>query len=95
VEAAAAAGDSDSLRILRRHAEALADSVAGVAQALDLRSPPVAALGGAITHLRCFGEQFSQALVERLPAARLQTAAGDAACGALAIAQGLSGVPWG
>ena len=89
VEQAAAAGDDEALAILRRNGEALADSVAGVARALDLEAPPVAALGGAITHLVLFRDQFRQALAQRLPGACLQEPAGDAASGALAIAREL------
>jgi N-acetylglucosamine kinase-like BadF-type ATPase len=72
--------------ILGRHGEALAASVAGVAGALALDAPPVAALGGAITHLPVFRDQFRQALAQRLPAAVLREPAGDALSGALAIA---------
>lgn len=89
VEQAAVAGDGEAQVILRRHGEALAASVAGVAAALALEAPPVAALGGAITHLRCFREQFAASLGERLPAARLQDPSGDAVSGALAIARQL------
>jgi len=89
VEQAAAAGDGEAQVILRRHGEALAASVAGVVAALALEAPPVAALGGAITHLRCFREQFAASLAERLPAARLQDPSGDAVSGALAIAREL------
>lgn len=90
VEEAAAAGDGDALAILRRHGEALAESVAAVARALDLVSPPVAALGGAISHLPLFRRQFELALADRLPGACLGAPAGDAACGALAIARELA-----
>ena len=89
LEAAAAAGDGDALSILRRHAEALADSVVGVSRMLELAAPPVAALGGAITHLMGFRALFVQALAHRLPAACLQEPASDAASGALAIARDL------
>jgi glucosamine kinase len=90
VEEAAAAGDGDALTILRRHGEALAESVAAVARALDLVAPPVAALGGAINHLPVFRQQFELALAERLPGACLGAPAGDAAWGALAIARELA-----
>lgn len=79
-------GDADAVELLCRHAEALAASVVGVAQALELSAPSVAALGGAIRHLGCFHTQFVQALAQRLPAARLQQPAGDALSGALAMA---------
>ena len=89
VERLAAAGDAEAGAILNRNAEALAASVAAVAQALALVAPPVAALGGAISHLSGFRELFRQALAGRLPAAQLMAAAGDAASGALAIAREL------
>jgi len=87
VEEAAASGDGDALAILRRHAAALALSVAGVAAALDLEAPPVAALGGAICHLPRFRLAFRQALAQRQPGACLGEPAGDATRGALAFAQ--------
>jgi N-acetylglucosamine kinase-like BadF-type ATPase len=89
VESLAAEGDPEAIALLRPHAEALAGSVAGVARALALEAPSVAGLGGAITHLNSFREQFAQALARRLPAARLQAAGGDAVSGALAIAREL------
>jgi hypothetical protein len=66
--------------------------VAAVARALDLVAPPVAALGGAISHLPVFRRHFALALAERLPGACLGAPAGDAARGALAIARGLAEV---
>jgi glucosamine kinase len=65
------------------------DSVSGVAQALQLQAPPVAALGGAITHLHIFRSLFRGVLLRCHPEARLQAPAGDAASGALAIAREL------
>lgn len=87
VERLAAAGDDQAAAILERHAEALVASVAGVATALSLVAPPVAVQGGALTHLRTFRQLFAGCLAQRLPQSSLVTAAGDAASGALALAQ--------
>ena len=87
VESLAAAGDPQAMAILRRHAEALALSVVGVARALQLEAPPVAALGGAILHLPTFQILFREAVAAQLPQAALLPPAGDAASGALAIAR--------
>ena len=89
MEALAAEGDAEATGLLHRHAEALVDSVSGVAQALQLQAPPVAALGGAITHLHIFRSLFRGVLLRCHPEARLQAPAGDAASGALAIAREL------
>lgn len=89
LEALAAEGDAEATGLLHRHAEALVDSVSGVAQALQLQAPPVAALGGAITHLHIFRSLFRGVLLRCHPEARLQAPAGDAASGALAIAREL------
>ena len=51
VDQLAAAGDIGAVAIIERSAAGLADLVAGVATALDLPCPAVAAVGGAITHL--------------------------------------------
>lgn len=91
LEALAAEGDAEATGLLHRHAEALVDSVSGVAQALQLQAPPVAALGGAITHLHIFRSLFRGVLLRCHPEARLQVPAGDAASGALAIARELPG----
>jgi glucosamine kinase len=86
VERLAAAGDRAANTILERNAAALATSVRGVAQALALTSPPVAAMGGALTHLAILRRQVERALAQQLPGARLQAAHGDACAGALALA---------
>ena len=87
VEHLAAGGDRQAGAILERNAAALATSVAGVARALGLEAPAVAALGGAIGHLATFQARFGAALRRQLPRAELVQPAGDAACGALAIAR--------
>jgi N-acetylglucosamine kinase-like BadF-type ATPase len=86
VERLAAAGDRAANTILERNAAALATSVRGVAQALGLTAPPVAAMGGALTHLAVLRRQVEQALAQQLPGARLQAPHGDACAGALALA---------
>lgn len=92
LEALAAQGDADALGVLRRHAQGLAISSGAVANALQLEAPPVATLGGAITHLPIFRRLYSEELQQRSPRAVLVTPAGDAASGALAIARELLGV---
>jgi glucosamine kinase len=91
VERQAAAGDALALGILRRHGEALVEMVVTVAARLELRAPPVCAMGGAITHLECFREAFGRALARSLPDARWLPAAGDGCAGALVMAAGLVG----
>ena len=90
VEQQAAAGDALALGILRRHGEALVEMVVAVAAHLELRSPPVCTLGGAITHLGCFREAFGSALARALPDVRWLPPAGDGCAGALALAAALS-----
>jgi len=96
VERQAAAGDALALGILRRHGEALVEMVVAVAARLELRSPPVCTLGGAITHLGCFREAFGSALARALPGARWLPPQGDGCAGALALAAALScqAGPW-
>ena len=89
VDATAAAGDGEARKILERHAAALVDAVAAVARALELEAPPVASLGGAITHLEQLRLPFARELAVRLPQARWSAPSGDAASGALAIARQL------
>lgn len=89
VEALALEGDADALGLLRRHANALAASSCGVARALELEAPPVATLGGAITHLSTFRGLYREELRRRWPRAELVAPAGDAASGGLAIARAL------
>ena len=91
VEAMAGTGDPEAQAILRRNGAALAASVAGVARALELDAPAVAALGGAITHLEGLRQAFREALNRQLPGAWLQEPAGDACSGALAMAKELVG----
>ncbi len=86
VEDQAAIGNPLALTLLQRHGEALVEMVAAVAVRLELRSPPVCTLGGAITHLDCFRQAFATALAGALPAARWQAPAGDGCAGALAMA---------
>ncbi len=86
-------GDPQAQAILRHNGTALAASVAGVARALGLEAPAVAALGGAITHLQALRQAFEEALNRELPGARLQEPAGDACSGALAMAGELVGRP--
>ena len=91
VAASADSGDPQAQAILRDNGTALAASVAGVARGLQLAAPPVATLGGAITHLLGLRQAFVEALNRELPGARLQEPAGDACSGALSMAQELVG----
>lgn len=87
VEALAQEGDAGARELLRRHAAALVSSVAGVGHALQLEDPPIATLGGAITHLACFRSLFREELQRQFPKAQLMAPAGDATSGALSLAQ--------
>ena len=80
-------GDRSSIAILERNAEALVAMVAAVAAALDLREPPVAALGGGLLHLAGLRSRFEQGL-RRQGALRVDPR-GDACQGALHLAAAL------
>jgi glucosamine kinase len=84
-------GERQAAEILERNAAALAESVSAVARVLDLATPEVCGIGGALTHLTELQRHFQQALAERLPGATLVMPAGDACDGALALARDLSG----
>jgi glucosamine kinase len=86
VEQQAAAGDVLALGILQRNGQALVEMVVAVATRLELPTPAVCTLGGAITHLGCFREAFLQALGGALPQAVTQEPAGDGCAGALSLA---------
>ena len=92
VEAMACEGDPGARDVLQRHALALVDSVSAVARALQLEAPPLATLGGAITHLPTFRSLFLDELQGCLPGVVPQPPAGDASSGALAIARELPGL---
>lgn len=91
VAALASLGNPEAEAILELNGKALAASVAGVARALGLTTPPVAALGGAISHLEGLRQSFRDALHQELPGARLQAPQGDACQGALAMARECTG----
>ena len=84
-------GERRAAAILERNAAALAGSVSTVARVLDLATPAVCGLGGALTHLAELQRVFQQALAEQLPGATLVMPEGDACDGALALARDLSG----
>ena len=79
-------GDPQAGAILERSAAALVEMVRAVAGALDLDSPPVCAMGGAIEHLGAFRQRFLDRLQAALPASRLVEPRGDACAGGLAMA---------
>ncbi len=85
----ASVGDADALAILRRNAEALAAMVAAVAAALELSTPAVCPMGGALVHLPGFRAAVQTALVDALPGAHWTAAAGDGCAGALTLAVAL------
>lgn len=80
-------GDRQASAILERNAAALAAMAAAVAAALELETPAVTALGGAISQRSRFRHHFLDALSAALPDATLVQPAGDAAAGALALAR--------
>ena len=86
VDQLAEAGDAEAMAIIERSGTGLADLVAGVAAALDLSSPRVAAVGGAITHLGMFQRSWCAELAARLPEATLVAPHRDACHGALLMA---------
>ncbi|MFN9245218.1 MAG: BadF/BadG/BcrA/BcrD ATPase family protein [Cyanobacteriota bacterium] len=86
VEQQAAAGDELARGILQRHGEALVEMVVAVAKRLQLVSPPVSALGGAITHLNHFRQAYLLALSAALPEGIPQEPAGDGCAGAISLA---------
>ena len=80
-------GDRPAIAILERNAEALVAMVAAVAAALDLREPPVAALGGGLLHLAGLRDRFERGLRRR--GGILVAPRGDACHGALQLAVAL------
>ena len=80
-------GDLSAIAILERNAEALVAMVAAVAAALDLRQPPVAALGGGLLHLAGLRHRFERGLRRRRGI--LVAPRGDACHGALQLAAAL------
>jgi N-acetylglucosamine kinase-like BadF-type ATPase len=86
VDQRAEQGDARAGAILVQNAEALVAMVAAVAAALDLRDPPVCALGGALLHLSELRRQFADLLARRLGDHALVSPDGDACQGALQMA---------
>ena len=86
VDQLAEAGDAEAMTIIERSGAGLADLVAGVAAALGLSSPRVAAVGGAITHLGMLQRAWCAELAARLPDATLVAPHRDACHGALLMA---------
>jgi phenylacetic acid degradation operon negative regulatory protein len=87
VDRLAEQGDARASAILAQNAEALVAMVAAVAAALELRQPPVAALGGGLIHLAGLRHLFETGLRRRgwiLVAPR-----GDACHGAIQLAAAL------
>jgi N-acetylglucosamine kinase-like BadF-type ATPase len=80
-------GELSAIAILERNAEALVAMVAAVAAALDLREPPVAALGGGLLHLAGLRHRFERGLRRR--GGILMAPRGDPCHGALQLAAAL------
>ncbi|MFM7549405.1 MAG: BadF/BadG/BcrA/BcrD ATPase family protein [Cyanobacteriota bacterium] len=91
VDRLAESGDPQALAIIERSAVGLGELVAGVARALALPSPPVAAVGGALTHLDTLRRAWSADLAARLPGATVVAPQQDACHGALLLARELMG----
>ena len=87
VDRLAQQGDARASAILAQNAEALVAMVAAVAAALDLRQPPVAALGGGLIHLAGLRHHFESGLRRR--GWILEAPQGDACHGAIQLAAAL------
>jgi len=87
VDRLAQQGDARASTILAQNAEALVAMVAAVAAALDLRQPPVAALGGGLIHLVGLRHPFESGLRRR--GWILEAPRGDACHGAIQLAAAL------
>jgi hypothetical protein len=79
--------------VIGASASALAGLVVGVARALELASPRVSGVGGALGHLDQLRLGFGACLARELPAAALVTPRGDACWGALELAHSLAAGP--
>jgi N-acetylglucosamine kinase-like BadF-type ATPase len=86
VDRQAESGDRGAMAIITRSGDGLAELVAGVAAALELTHPAVAATGGAISHLGMLQQAWRQALAKRLAGASIVPPHQDACHGALLLA---------
>ena len=82
----AASGDPHAEAVIQRSAAALAVMVQAVAGRLQLATPAVCAVGGAVQHLQQLRQGFERALQQHCPGARLVPPAADACEGALSLA---------
>jgi len=89
VAALAERGDSRAHAILGRHAAALAAMAEAVARTLQLETPDVCTMGGALEHLGMLRKLFADTLDARLQGHRLVSPRGDACDGALQEAAAL------
>ena len=89
----AAAGDPHARAVIGASATALAGLVVGVARNLELASPRVCGVGGALGHLDQLRLGFGAGLARELPAATVVEPRGDACWGALELAHGLAELP--
>ncbi len=86
VDRLALAGDPAAGAIIQHSAAGLAELVAGVAAALALANPPIAAVGGAITHLASLRQAWNAELAAQLPGATVVPPSHDACHGAVLLA---------
>ena len=89
VDGLAASGDRHAALILERHAEALAAMAHAIAQELELRTPAICGMGGALMHLSGLRSRVEKTLARELPGSQLVPALGDACQGALQLASEL------
>ena len=87
VAAAANEGDATAQVIVERNGRALAEMAVAISTTLQLRSPPVWAMGGALEHLAPLRQQLVNQLRVLLPGAHLAVPAGDGCAGALRLAR--------
>ncbi|QEY32255.1 N-acetylglucosamine kinase [Synechococcus sp. RSCCF101] len=86
VETLAGEEDPHAAAIISRSAQALAGSLAAVAERLDLSGPLIHGCGGAWRNLTTLRQSTQAQLAQRLPDARWLEQAGDACDGALQMA---------
>jgi len=89
----AAAGDPHARAVIGASATALAGLVVGVARALELATPTVCGVGGALGHLDQLRLGFHACLARELPGATVVQPQGDACWGALELAHHLAQGP--
>ncbi|MDA0717810.1 MAG: N-acetylglucosamine kinase [Cyanobacteria bacterium] len=87
VAIAASEGDEDAAAVVERSAQALALMAATISARLQLDSPPVWPMGGALEHLVLLRQRLAACLEVCCPGAHLRIPAADACSGALCLAR--------